>query len=130
MVEEHKGADQATIHNYIEQFKHMDKDAIGDQYDAMAAKYDAYLDQLGYPDPDSITEAIHDVCEVPKDAKINDFGCGTGLIADVLSKKGYTHIDGCDASQKMLDLANEKGIMKDVRAIYLCKQQIPEEWKG
>lgn len=108
----------------------MDSNKIDEQYDGMADKYDKYLEVLGYPDPDSVTEAIERVCQIPKDAKINDFGAGTGLIADVLAKRGYTHIDGCDASQKMLDLAKEKGIMKDMRCIYLCKQQIPEEWKG
>ena len=133
MVEENQGnqqADQTEVHGYIEKFKHMDKDKIDEQYDSMAEKYDAYLEVLGYPDPDSVTEAIETVCKIAKDAKIQDFGAGTGLIADRLAAKGYTHIDGCDASQKMLDLAKEKGIMKDIRCVYLCRDEVPDEWKG
>ena len=122
MVEEQKPeVSQDQLHKEIEMYKHMDNQKIDEQYDGMADRYDKYLEVLGYPDPDSITEAIHDVCKVPVDAKINDFGCGTGLIADVLAKKGYTHIDGCDASPGMLELAKEKGIMKDMRCIYLCR---------
>eukprot|EP00997_Jenningsia_sp_PLL12_P006826 NODE_3403_length_778_cov_91.803841_g2843_i0.p2 GENE.NODE_3403_length_778_cov_91.803841_g2843_i0~~NODE_3403_length_778_cov_91.803841_g2843_i0.p2 ORF type:complete len:236 (-),score=62.17 NODE_3403_length_778_cov_91.803841_g2843_i0:19-726(-) len=130
MVEEQPAEQMKTVHGQIEQYKQMDASNIDKQYDDMADNYDTYAETLGYPDPDSITEAIERVCSVAKDAKINDFGCGTGLIAEVLAKKGYSHIDGCDASPKMLDLAREKGQMKDVRTIFLCKDQIPDEWKG
>ena len=121
---------QQTMHSKLEKFKAMDTSKIGELYDSTAHAYDAYVTTLGYPEPDSITEAIERVCEVPKDAKINDFGCGTGLVGDALAKKGFTHIDGCDASEKMVEEAKKKGIMKDARQFLLCSQQLPEEWKG
>jgi len=82
----------------IEQYKKMEFEKIGEQYDSVAHKYDKYLEFMGYPDPDSIVEAITKVCEIPKDALINDFGMGTGIVGDKLHALGYTHIDGCDAS--------------------------------
>ncbi len=53
---------------------------------------------------------------------------GTGLVGDLLHAKGYTHIDGCDASQGLLDIAKEKAIYKDQRFIFLVNDKLPEEW--
>ena len=39
-----------------------------------------------------------------KNFKILDAGCGTGLVGVELKKFGYSHIDGVDFSQDMLDL--------------------------
>ena len=127
---DNKEISQKEIHEDIIKYKAMDTDKIDQQYDEVADRYDQYAETLGYPEPEKVADAIERVCEIPKDAKINDFGAGTGLVADSLAKRGYTHIDGCDASQKMLDVAKEKGIMKDIRCMFLCKQEIPEEWKG
>ena len=34
----------------------------------------------------------------PKDAKIIDFGCGTGILGQILSDLGYSEIIGIDGS--------------------------------
>ena len=104
--------------------KHVDA-----MYDECAHHYEQDLMILGYDDHIGTADAV-EKAGIPKDALINDFGCGTGLIGDELVKRGYAPIDGCDASEKMLDICKTKGTYKDVRQLYLCKQQIPEEWKG
>jgi len=83
---------------------------------------------LGYPDPETVTNCIKDTCKVPMDAKINDFGCGSGLLGKELKKAGYTNVDGCDASNGMLKIAKELEFYKDLRQLYLCKDEIPKEW--
>jgi predicted TPR repeat methyltransferase len=39
-----------------------------------------------------------------------DLGCGTGLVGEYLAKIGYTNIDGVDASEGMIRLANAKNV--------------------
>ncbi len=107
------GAPIKVTHDDLYEFRKMDPEKIGEQYDSVAEKYEGYMELLGYPDPESITKAIDEVCKVPKDAKIMDMGMGTGIIGEHLTKAGYTHIDGCDASQGLLDIAKKHGFYKD-----------------
>ena len=37
--------------------------------------------------------------DLPRDSKIIDFGCGTGLAGDALALLGYSVIDGNDGSE-------------------------------
>ena len=50
--------------------------------------------------------------------KILDAGCGTGLVGIELKKFGYSHIDGVDFSQDMLDLVPQD-IYKNLQKIDL-----------
>ncbi|MCY3670087.1 MAG: class I SAM-dependent methyltransferase, partial [Alphaproteobacteria bacterium] len=45
-------------------------------------------------------------------ASILDIGCGTGLVAVELAARGFTTIDGLDASPRMLDKARAKGVYR------------------
>ena len=53
-----------------------------------------------------------------KNFKILDAGCGTGLVGIELKKFGYSHIDGVDFSQDMLDLVPQD-IYKNLQKIDL-----------
>ncbi len=122
--------DKKAIYDDIGQYTTMDAKKIGEQYDALSENYEQYSVFLGYPNPDIIAECVRDIAKLPLDAKINDFGCGTGLGGQSLSKLGYKNIDGCDASEKLLALCKDKNIYTDMRKLYLCseKSEIPEEW--
>ena len=120
----------AVTHETLADFSKMDPEKIGEQYDNVAHLYEDYMEFLGYPDPDFITKSLNDVCKVPKDAKIMDMGMGTGIIGQHLINAGYFHIDGCDASQGLLDIAKKKGQYKDQRFLFLLKDPLPEEWIG
>ena len=61
---------------------------------------------IGYADPEVISMAFEEY-KIPKDARILDIACGSGLIVRTLAKKGYKTFDGIDASQKMLEKARE-----------------------
>ena len=54
-----------------------------------------FVEQLG-PDTESM--------------RILDAGCGTGIIGEHLRDYGFTNVDGLDPSEKMLDVAIEKGV--------------------
>ena len=53
-----------------------------------------------------------------KNFKILDAGCGTGLVGVELKKFGYSHIDGVDFSQDMLDLVPQD-IYKNLQKVDL-----------
>ena len=55
-----------------------------------------------------------------KNFKILDAGCGTGLVGIELKKFGYSHIDGVDFSQDMLDLVPQD-IYKKIEKVDLNK---------
>lgn len=48
-------------------------------------------------------------------------GCGTGLVGQYLSERGFKHITGVDASIKMLEKAREKGVYSDLVELFLGK---------
>ena len=50
--------------------------------------------------------------KVKKDSKILDAGCGTGLVAQVLSDMNFKNIVGLDYSKDMLKIAKNKKIYK------------------
>ena len=45
-------------------------------------------------------------------ASILDIGCGTGLVAVELAARGFTTVDGLDASPRMLEKARAKGVYR------------------
>ena len=77
----------------------------------MAARYDewagSYEDDLG--DHGGPKEAADSVLRyVPKTGRILDAGCGTGLVGQLLSERGFVHVEGFDMSKGMLEHAAAK----------------------
>ena len=103
----------------------------GKQYDDRAFQYDlVFRDAVGYGDPEVCAKAVIEF-NIPKDASIIDFGCGTGLIgASIERQANYKPIiDGLDASQKMLDIAAEKKVYRKLEAKYLgTGEKLPDEY--
>ncbi|MCS5591771.1 MAG: class I SAM-dependent methyltransferase [Gammaproteobacteria bacterium] len=54
-------------------------------------------------------------------ARILDAGCGTGLVGEALSRKGFSNVLGVDFSQAMLDQAGEKGVYQSLELADLTK---------
>lgn len=90
-------------------------------YDECAKDYDNAVAEDGYI---KITEYAPEVLkqlfleEHPdlqlENAYILDVGCGSGLIGTALQKSGFKVFDGIDASQGMLDVAEEKNIYRNL----------------
>ena len=69
---------------------------------ALNNKYNKDLKDWNYSGPSECVN-IFDKHNKNKNIRIFDAGCGTGLVAIELKKRGYLNIDGADFSQKMLD---------------------------
>ena len=66
------------------------------------------------------------------DSWILDAGCGPGTLCELLKTKGFSNIDGADASQAFVDHANAMGIYKNCEAFYFgCGvDQFPDHYKN
>lgn len=82
---------------------------VAEFYDRWADSYDAELQENSYATPRRLAEALV-AAETPLDARILDFGCGTGLSGQAFVAHGYTLIDGTDLSAEMLAQAEAKQI--------------------
>jgi SAM-dependent methyltransferase len=79
-------------------------------YDEWSQTYEQDLvGNLGYTGHLIAAKALAGVAS-DKAASIIDIGCGTGLVGQELKALGYTHIDGIDISEEMLNVARPKAI--------------------
>ena len=61
-----------------------------------------------------------------KASSIIDIGCGTGLVGQELKATGYTHIDGIDISEEMLNIARPRAIYGNLMLGDLMKETVIE----
>ncbi|MDP6691709.1 MAG: methyltransferase domain-containing protein [Alphaproteobacteria bacterium] len=81
-----------------------------DIYEDWAPTYeDNLLQDYGYIAPRIAADAYAAHCG-DQDGRILDLGCGTGLVGQELSARGFRHMDGLDISPAMLEQARRKGI--------------------
>jgi predicted TPR repeat methyltransferase len=74
---------------------------------------------MGHPDPRFCAEFAKEFHKA--DARILDFGCGTGLVGEELVKAGFDpkNIWGIDASQGMLDVTAKKNCYSELIHMFL-----------
>ena len=62
-------------------------------FDYLAPNYDGIYNYLGYPDPEKVAQmcAKHakKIGKSPRDLKVLDIGCGTGLVGEQLQRLGF-----------------------------------------
>lgn len=90
-----------------------DSRAVKAIYDEWASFYDEELDELGYLGP-GMAAAIFEQYVSDKESLILDAGCGTGLVGQKLSERGYRNLHGCDYSEQMLAVADTTGSYKSL----------------
>jgi predicted TPR repeat methyltransferase len=83
-------------------------------YDDWAGRYDADLQAFGYSYPPPIAGLVARYVTA-RDAPILDAGAGTGLVGEVLSILGYTHLTGIDLSDGMLAVARARGVYAELK---------------
>ncbi len=81
-------------------------------YKFWAGDYDRDLVDWGYAYPSQLKLVMSQDIKVKKNSKILDAGCGTGLVAQVLSDMNFKNIVGLDYSKDMLMIAKNKKIYK------------------
>ena len=84
---------------------------INTLYDDWASSYDDEVKENGYVSPMRTAMALKGF--VAKDAKILDFGCGTGLAGKALRACGFENIYGSELNPNMLALAKQSNIYKN-----------------
>jgi predicted TPR repeat methyltransferase len=86
-------------------------------YDTFAdtGEYDETFDEWGYVGPETAAAILMNY--VPRNARILDAACGSGLIGTALQHLGYEHIVGIDVSTKLLALADRTGAYEQVRRV-------------
>ncbi|MDA7964212.1 methyltransferase domain-containing protein [Ruegeria sp.] len=84
-----------------------------DHYQKWAGSYDAEVAENGYITPSRAAAALWAQKPDP-DLPILDYGCGTGLSGQALTKVGYRVIDGMDPTPEMLEMAAQKGIYRSL----------------
>jgi len=90
-------------------------------YDNMAEDYEKVVRAWGYNMPELVADKVVQLTEGKKVSKILDIGCGDGLVAEALKPRGFSNMIGLDISEKMVKLAKDKNIYKDVFQADLMK---------
>lgn len=88
-------------------------DELTKRYDVWAKSYEQELEaQFGYRKlgPEPAVDVF--VKYVSPDARILDAGAGTGLVGEILAKRGYEQIIAMDISPGMLKQAEQKKVYK------------------
>jgi len=97
-------------------YKLRDPEALRAYYDQWADSYDADTMGHGYATPDRCAAALIAV-GTALNARILDFGCGTGVSGQAMRARGFTDIDGADLSAEMLVGARAKGVYRTLRHV-------------
>ena len=112
-----KSAGQTLLENA---YKLSTPEDNAEYYDAFASTYDTdFANALGWHYPTAIAAVYRDAANTT-DTPIADIGCGTGLVASVLSFPPE-QIDGIDISVEMLHVAEEKQLYRSLYNVDLTK---------
>ena len=95
---------------------------LNEHYKNWANLYDTDMSSWGYAYPQQLSKILKNKLKLKKTIKILDAGCGTGYVAEVLSKLNYKHIIGIDFSNEMLKIARSKKIYKKLLCQSLNKK--------
>eukprot|EP00092_Neocalanus_flemingeri_P008693 GFUD01009363.1.p1 GENE.GFUD01009363.1~~GFUD01009363.1.p1 ORF type:complete len:219 (+),score=70.13 GFUD01009363.1:95-751(+) len=91
--------------------------AVKEFYDGWAGLYDQDQVKLKTGADHLADELIGTLKQIGKEEpklSILDVACGTGLVGDALVKRGFSNITGLDFCKSMLDIANKKGVYKEL----------------
>jgi predicted TPR repeat methyltransferase len=81
-------------------------------YDDWAQSYDEEVKENGYVSPMRTAQALQQFA--PSNAKILDFGCGTGLSGKALRSCDFTNLTGSELNVNMLDIAEQSNIYQNL----------------
>lgn len=113
-------ANSHTDHSGLRNLSH-DSDEVARYYDDWAADYDRALTDWRYEAPERVAAILR--AELPPAALVLDAGCGTGLSGRALAAAGFDCLDGMDVSARSVEIANARGIYRQVAQVDM--QQLP-----
>ena len=104
-----------------------DSATVEDAYDTCAetGRNDAPANPWGYVGPDTAAAILKNF--VPRQSRILDAACGSGLTGTALRNLGYGNIEGIDISAKLLELADQTGAYDRVERVDMQTFPLPFE---
>ena len=104
-----------------------DRTTVERAYDTFAdtGSYDETFDEWGYVGPETAAAILKNY--VPRQSRILDAACGSGLTGSALRNLGYGHIEGIDISAKLLELADRTGAYDRVQRVDMQTFPLPFE---
>ncbi|XP_013412464.1 methyltransferase-like protein 27 [Lingula anatina] len=100
------------------------RDEVGKIYTSWAKDYDKDVVGLTYYCPSNNADELEKLLGVKKDGLILDACCGTGLVGQELSKRGFHNLHGLDASKEMLEQAKQKGVYKKLVHAFIGPERV------
>jgi predicted TPR repeat methyltransferase len=94
---------------------------VAEIYDNWAEDYERRILGYGYSTP-AVAAGFFGRYVDPKDGAVLDAGAGTGIMGPILASLGHRDQVGIDISSRMLELAREKGVYRDLRQMELGGQ--------
>lgn len=110
-----------NVRNLREAYRSRSPEEISDRYDQWAPDYETHMSNVGYAHP-AVTAAMLTRYLPPGDEAILDAGAGTGLLGELLTALGYSHLVGIDASREMLALADSKGCYRELEKMFIGEE--------
>ncbi|XP_072335938.1 methyltransferase-like protein 27 isoform X1 [Scyliorhinus torazame] len=127
---ENSGIDvAAATKNLITLYGKMEVEEQVNFYDSWADDYEQHISVMGYQAPRFGVETVDSVYLGDREnALVLDVPCGTGLVADGLQKLGFKNFHGIDGSERMLKIAESKGLYQSLtRWILTSDEPLPIE---
>jgi predicted TPR repeat methyltransferase len=90
-------------------------DFVRTLFDGDADRFEAHIVALGYRTPGLIRRHVIEFAAAANIGPVLDLGCGTGLIALVLSDLAVGPLTGIDLSPRMLERARDKALYATLR---------------
>lgn len=99
-------------------YKARNSEELAKLYDEWAADYERDVLGYGYTTP-AILAGFLGRYVAYGDGRVLDAGVGTGIMGEILVPLGYENLTGIDLSRRMLELASEKGVYRELRQMEL-----------
>ena len=124
--------DFAKVTEILKNMPH-DGNKIAEYYASMDSEtYEMCMRAVGFNDHHHIADAMEKNLRLSKSSKILDLGCGTGIMGRLLNPRGFTEIDGMDATEHFVETSKASGFYKNCHEIWLGQgiEKFPEEYRG
>ena len=87
-------------------------------YNDWATTYEGHMSEAGYTHPAMVASMLSRHVK-SGDQAVLDAGAGTGIMGEILTGLGFTHLTGLDASEQMLARAASDGKYQQLKQCYL-----------